>query len=274
MINNKRNKADNKDTKDNLSFFEKIRTDKKYSAKVQLIGYGVLIVVLVLYLNIANMGRTVPSGNLVPDDISDGNTSLENTEHKSNDLLKEIDKNYQYDQHVVLKRKNGDVGEELSSHYYGKSYGNNLEINKEDATGIKNYYKIEDRYYVKDDTGVVFTDVDIVYDLVDGEYLELSDIKKLMNKASLDHVTDYSSGKKEYVYHLKVKDIILSYQKDDVVEIGATLENDTLTIHIDYSNLLSVIDENVLECSMEVVYTEIGKIEEFQVLGDENASIE
>lgn len=265
---------ENKVEEEKMSFFEKFRKDKKYSAKVQLIGYGVLIIVLVIYLNIANMGRTVPSGNIVSDNPTLNNSTTENTDKQSLDLLKQIDTNYQYDQHVTLEKKNGDTLEELNVHYYGKSYDKQLEINKEDAVGAATYYKIEDRYYVKEDTGVVFTDEDKIYDLVGGEYLELYDIKKLMEKASLDHVTDYSSGKKEYVYHLKVKDVILSYQKEDVVEIDATIENDVLIVQIDYSDLFKVIDESIETCKMEITYTEIGKVEKFQVLGEENTSVE
>lgn len=265
-----KDRLEKKSTEEQLSFFEKIRTDKKYSAKVQLIGYGVLIGFLVISLNIANMGKHVTNSSIVPNNANNDNVSVDSTD--TGNLLKKINTNYQYDQHLTLKKK--DVDQEYSVHYYGKSYDKQLEINKEDAVGTATYYKIEDRYYVKEDTGVVFMDEDKIYNLVDGEYLELYDIKKLMDKASLDHVTDYSSGKKEYVYHLKVKDVILSYQKEDVVEIGAIIENDVLTVQVDYSNLFKVIDESIETCKMKITYTEIGKVEKFQILGEENTSVE
>lgn len=258
------------------SFFQRIMDDKKYSAKIQLIGYGVLVIVLIVYLNIANMGRSSFSGNIISDDVSGDNTILENTDTESSNLLKEIHDNYQYDQHVTLKKNSSGFEEEFSLHYFGKSYDKNLEINKESATDTQTYYKIDDRYYIKEDTGVVLTDVDVIYDLVGGEYLEFDDIQKLMEKASLDHVTDYSSGKKEYVYHLKVKDVILSYRGDDVVEMNVTIENHILMFEIDYSNLLKLVDDSILECKLESIYTEIGKVEEFEVLNqeEENASLE
>ena len=43
--NKKVNSADNNEKN---NFFEKIRTDKKYSAKIQLLGYGLLIFLVIL----------------------------------------------------------------------------------------------------------------------------------------------------------------------------------------------------------------------------------
>lgn len=279
-MSNQRNKKElkeqevmqNSDEKENLSFFQKLKTDKKYSAKIQLIGYGLLIVVLIIYLNISSMGNSVSGGNTAISNEEKINDQLNSTDIESNDLLKEIENNYQYDIHITMKKKNGELDEETTLRYYGKSYDDQLEIFKETLDSTVTYYKLEGRYYIKDDQSILFTDQSSVYDVLEGEYLELDEIKNLIAKASLDHVTDYSSGKKEYVYHLLIKDIILSYQKDDVVEIDAVMENETLTIDIDYSNLLKAIAGDVVECKVESVYSEIGKVEEFQVFSLEEES--
>ena len=105
--------------------------------------------------------------------------------------------------------------------------------------------------------------------------MELDNFLKLLDKASLDHVTDYSSGKKEYVYHLKVKDVFVNYQKEDIISIDINEENEVLTIFIDYTNLLYAVDELVEKCELEATYTEIGKIEKFSAINEgENTSTE
>ena len=138
------------------------------------------------------------------------------------------------------------------------------------------YYKVDGLYYSKNDNTVNFVKEGEVYNIIDGEYIELDDIIKLMAKASLDRVTDYSSGKKEYVYNLKVRDVIVSYQKDDIVEIDVEEENGILKIDIDYSNLFKAMDDSILECELEAVITDIGEIDDFVVLeeGEENTSVE
>ena len=50
------NKSGEKDIKENVtkeSFLSKMKNDKKYNAKVQLIGYGIFIAALVVYFNLS-----------------------------------------------------------------------------------------------------------------------------------------------------------------------------------------------------------------------------
>ena len=265
------------DSCEEKSFFEKLKTDKKYSAKVQLIGYGIVILILVVYLNLVNMGNVSTSNNSILNGTGSSNQVDENKNAslESSNLLKKIDDNYRYDVRVKLGKKNGEEEEESQVHYLGKSYGNQLEITKEDSNGSNLYYKVDDRYYVLNEENLDFIGEEVIYDLLKGEFIELDGIQKLLNKAVLDHVTDYSSGKKEYVYHLKVKDIIVSYQKEDEVLLYIVQENNALTIKIDYTNLLHVMDGAIDSCEVESTYTEIGKIEEFSVLKqEENTSVE
>lgn len=258
-----------------LSFVEKVKTDKKYSAKVQLIGYGVLIVALILYLNISslgsntnNMSNTIISGN--------GNNRLEENayEDKSGLLEQLSNNNYKYDVKVDVLRKvnNADreENEDIEIRYYGSIYKNSVLINKEDSSGSSSYYKVDNNYYTKLDNDMKLMDEDDIYNIIDGEYIEIFSILKLLNRASLDHVTDYSSGKKEYVYHLKVRDVVVSYKLEDVIEIEIEEENNILKIDIDYSNLLKVIDEDIVECEVDAVISDIGKVEEFLKLDKDN----
>ena len=53
----------NKETKDEkLSFREKMK-DKRYSAKVQLIGYGIFIILVLIYTSISTKKYNNPSNN-------------------------------------------------------------------------------------------------------------------------------------------------------------------------------------------------------------------
>ena len=252
------------------SFFEKMRTDKQYNAKVQLIGFGIFVAAIVIYLNIASMGSSVPVTNSLMGDIN-RDVVTENTDKDQTSLLKQLDNNYRYDVIIEVEKQNGEIVEETKLRYTGKSYDNQLEITKESINESVLYYKVDERYYGKEQESMEFVSEDVVYDLIDSEYIELDGILNLMDKASLDHVTDYSSGKKEYLYHLKVKDVIVSYKLEDVVEIEVEEENDVLKIDIDYSNLLRMVDENIIDCDLEVIISEIGKIEEFSVLNQETS---
>ena len=113
-----------------------------------------------------------------------------------------------------------------------------------------------------------------VYSLVEAEYVEIDSILQLLNQASLDHVTDYSSGKKEYVYHLKVKDVIVSYKLEDVIEIEIEEENGVVEIEMDYSNLLKVVNDEIVTCKLEATITEIGTIKEFFDFGEKENTAE
>ena len=269
----KKNEKDNE--KENLTFIDKVKTDKKYSAKVQLIGYGVLIMALVLYLNISSMGSSSNMGNTIIPDINQNSAVEENASVDKTSLLEQLsNNNYNYDVRVEVERKidnnDKDNTEDIGSHYYGSVYKNTILINREANGGKELYYKIDDNYYSKLNDDMKLIDEDDVYSLINGEYIEISSILKLIDKASLDHVTDYSSGKKEYVYHLKVRDIIVSYKMEDVIEIEIEEENGILKIEIDYSNLLKVVNEDIVECELEATINEIGKVEEFLEIDENN----
>lgn len=257
------------------SFWEKMKNDKQYSAKIQLMGYGILIVFLVIYLNLSNMGNDNSQGNTIIDNFNDIGSEVENTDKEDTSLLELISDNYSYDMIVDVKERNTDKDNtledeyEFSIRYSGKVYSNKQEINKVMGQETELYYRVDNNYYSNKDNVVDFVKKRDVYDIIDGEYIELEDIFNLMNNASLDHVTDYSSGKKEYVYHLRVRDLIVSYQGEEVVEIEVEEENGILKLEIDYSNLFKVMDDDILECELEATIREIGEVEDFEVVVSE-----
>ena len=82
----------------------------------------------------------------------------------------------------------------------------------------------------------------------------------------MDHVTNYSSGKKESVYHLRVSDIIKSSMDSLVVEFTVLEENDILTITVDYLNLMKQTSKDVVRSSATYTYKNIGSVLAFSVM--------
>lgn len=259
----------NKETKQ--SFLKKIKTDKKFKAKVELIGYIVVVVLIVIYINISNIGKNYDYNNVLNNNITT-NTNVD--ENKSN-LLEELNDNYNYNINISITKKksndqeidyNSNELENIDYSYSGKSYEENIIINKIINDETTTYYKVESEYYTKENEEYKLTDDKIIYDYLSSKYIELENVKKYITASSLDHVTDYSSGKKEYVYNLKVSDIIKTYKENDLVEINIVIENDTINMTIDYTKLLKLIDTTITNCKINYTYTDINEIEEFTII--------
>lgn len=276
MASLKKNNKDlvsNEENKD--SFFDKMKNDSRYSAKIQLSAWGVFLLILVAFLNIGSMGNNASSnisGNNVSNVIGgDNDLSDENTDKDDTLLLKNLNDNYNYDTVVKLKKKsiNTETNEEVevdhTVNYKGKSYNKTQEINKIDDTE-ELYYKVDNNYYSMIDNITSSVREEVIYDLIDNNYIEINYILELINKSSLDHITEYSSGKIEQVYHYKVLSADSSAQNNEVVEISILEENDILKINIDYSSLFKEIDNSITECKLEAVITDINKVEEFEVI--------
>ncbi len=257
---------DNNSKESKQSFFQKFKNDKKYRAKVQLIGYTVFIVFLIVFINVSNVGNNY-SYNSVDSNLRD---NVNDVLDDDSNLFEDIDDNYSYNVDVVLKTKdsnNNDV--ESKVNYNGDSYRDNLVINKVYDNVNSTYYKVGDEYYYKELDEFKLAVLDDIYNLIDAKYIEFSSVNKYIDKAGLDHFTDYSSGKKEYVYDLLVRDVILSYKGEDTVPINVVIDNNIVSISIDYTNLLKNIDNNIVSCVVNYKYENIGKVEEFTIIPDD-----
>ena len=49
-----------------------------------------------------------------------------------------------------------------------------------------------------------------------------------------------------------------------------TIENDIVSIIADYTNLLKITDNNMLECIVSYSYKDINKVEEFTIIDTQN----
>lgn len=258
MANKKNKKEPNQE-----SFFYKYKNDTKYKAKVELTGYVVFILLVILFVNIASLGNSKPITNL-NNEIFQNNNNNSNTETENN-LLETITDNYQYDINVNITKK---TEENITYRYHGKSYKDTLEINKEFNNTTNNYYKVDNYYYQKNGEEYVIISKAEIYDLIGNNYIELDNLLEYLDEASLDHVTNYSNGKKEYVYNLYIRDIIISNKTDEVVTINIIEENNTLNINVDYFNLIKEVDNTIKECKVTYLFSNINKIEEFFTLDD------
>ena len=252
------------------SFIEKYKTDKKYKAKIQLIGYGAFILLLIIYLNISSL-NTTSHGNIITQKSNSEQTEKKETkEEKNSNLLKQINNNYEYEIKAWVTHEKDNFQSEAT--YRGKRFQNTTEITKIINNESINYYKVDSRYYTKEEDKYQLIKPETIYNIIEKEYIELEAIKEYIDMASLDHVTEYSNGIKEYVYHLKVKDIIKSYPETDEIEINITEESNILTIKIDYTNLIKITsEEKITECKVVYQYKNINKVEEITTI-EENKS--
>ena len=78
------------------SFFERYKSDKKFSAMVQLGGYGVFLLGLIIYLNVTGMHGGSTTGNNI-NTVGSGTLNEENTSVDDISLLEKLGNNYNYD---------------------------------------------------------------------------------------------------------------------------------------------------------------------------------
>lgn len=255
-----KSKKSEKDEK-KVGFYEKMKTDKRYNAKVQFIGYGVFILLIIIFLNVNGVSNGNIS-NTINDSVINNINDNEEVQEDNNSLLEIIDNNYSYDINISCMKGE----EEFNYRYYGKSYDKNIEINKEIDSVVSTYYEVDGYYYGLNENGEYgLLKSDVIYDLVDYKYIELDEVISLIRKANLNHVLNSSNGNKEEVYNLLVRDLVISNKSDDVIVINVIEEDGKLSIDIDYSNLLKVFDSSISSCKVSYVYTDIGSVLEFNM---------
>ena len=242
----------NKETKDEkLSFREKMK-DKRYSAKVQLIGYGIFIILVLIYTSISTRKYNNPSNNT--NNKNNDNGPVEKIEDKK--LLDAIKDNYHYEVNLSITE------EETKDYIFtGDRYNDIVSINYNNNI----FYSKDNEYYVKQEDNYVITDKKTVYGDIDNNYLELNNIINYIKKSKLDRTTEYSSGEIDSVYYLYLKDIIPNYMEEDYIEITVNEKEDILSINIDYSNFMNYKDKKIKKYIVNAKYNNINKIEEFKI---------
>lgn len=254
----KSNENDNKFSE----FIEKYKTDEKYRAKTKLIGYGIFIAILILIVDIASINSS-SSENIISLNKEKNSETNEKEVLTEENLLNRINDNYEYNIQIHLSKEN-----EEDITYTGKRYKEDVEINKTYQSTTEKYIKNKEKYYRENNGQYEEITPTTIFDKVSEKYIQLSEVKTLISKAILNHETKYSTGKKEYVYDLKVKDIIKSHQDLDTIEITVTEENNTLTIETDITKLIEKENKEIKKCFITYKYENIGNIEQFNNINE------
>jgi len=248
-----------KNVKEKVSFREKMK-DKKYSAKVQLIGYGIFILIIVIYAKFSVSNYDYNYTN----DIQNNPENIDDVVSES--LLASINNNYDYEIVVDIKEKKdenvGDSIDELTTlKYSGSNYKNVRTIEILDQV----YYLKNNNYYKKIEEGFEKVDVTLIYGEFNYKYVELKEILGYLDDAVLDHTTNYSNGKIVSTYYLYLKDILTNYYENDYIEINVSEDVEKLEIEIDYTNLVLQENDNIEEYRVKAIYRNINEVEEFDI---------
>lgn len=238
-----------------ISFKEKMK-DKRYNAKIQLIGYGILIVIAILYVNISNKNYNYN----YPYNKTDkkNNTTETSATIKEKSLLETINNNYEYD---IKIEQITEENETKNNQYTGLKYKDILSI----ETNNKTYYLKNNEYYEKIENDYQLTELKTIYGEIDTKYITLKEILNYLDKSSLDHTTNYSSGKIVSTYILPLKDILPNYIENDYIEFNIEENNEKLNIEIDYSSLIKQENKKVKSYKVTATYSNINQIEEFDI---------
>ena len=246
-------KKNNSNEEQKISFREKMK-DKKYIAKVQLIGYGIFILIIIVYANVSSKNYNYNNKNTIENSKNNPNITS-NVEEKS--LLETIKDNYNYDIDVTIIN-NDDTTSNYK--YTGFSTGDVIQINTND----KVYYGKSNEYYELVDNNYTLVSDDTIYS-IDKKYITLDDILNYIKKSTLDHTTNYSTGRTTSTYYLYLKNILPNYMEADYVEIDVEETDDTLTINIDYTNLMKYKDKNIKSYKVKLIYNNIGKVDNVDI---------
>ncbi len=206
-------------------FLEKYRTDSKYKALVQLIGFGVFILFVVIYASI--VGRATPATpieNLISGDKTETKIDYINIPEKYEYVAKiEIDDNiYEYS---------------------GRKDNSEKTIVKNVSGTITNYVYKDNEYYVLEDGMYIKTNKDDVYDVISYNYLNLDTINSYLNKAV----------KSNNQYSVYIKDVILGSESEDYFVITITDGR----INIDYRPLMKLFNNNISKYNVNIEINEI-----------------
>ena len=238
------------------SFWYKYKNDKKYNAKIQLVVYALFIIIVVVYVNTSHVGNNYNYDNSI-----DSNGKI--SENSVGNVLDNINSNYNYLVEMNAKiKKDNNHDEDVKYTYKGKSVDENMII---EINNSETFYKVSSEYYIKNEDNYKFIDVSTVYELISYKYIELDSVKKFIKKAILDHV-DEEDVIANYSYNLLVKDVIQSYNGEDVVPIKINVVNNVYTIEIDYSNLFKEMYNDIVFCNIKYTYSDVNNVEKFVII--------
>lgn len=216
--------------------------DPKNSAKFQLLIYGILVVIVIIFIRVNNM--------LSKDEINNNKENVANTssdlldDSKDNLVLSNIKDNYEYEINMEIKT----IDKVHNITYSGIKYNNEeliskIKDNTEEDFYVSNeiYSKITNGYYEK-------VNKEYVYDDINPYYLEIDNIYNYIEKAIED----------DNNYLIRVDKIINDSDSNEYIVIEDCSEASKVVLNINYTNLLK--DDNIISFNVKYTITNIGKI--------------
>ena len=202
---------------------EKWHNDKKYRAKIKLLLYGIFIILVTIYAVTLNNSSSRENLN-----------KEENSEHQANTTII-IPEKYHYN----IEINNNDK----LYHYSGDKMLDQTTIIKEVDNVISEYIVQNDEYYVKDNDLYVKTNKEVVYDVVNYNYINLETINSYLTKAE----------RNSNQYTIYLRDVILG---NDTNEYFIVLINGN-KINIDYTPLMKQFDSEITKYEVNIEIEEI-----------------
>lgn len=216
--------------------------DPKNSAKFQLLIYGILVVIVIIFIRVNNM--------LSKDEINNNKENVANTssdlldDSKDNLVLSNIKDNYEYEINMEIKT----IDKVNNITYSGIKYNNEeliskIKDNTEEDFYVSNeiYSKITNGHYEK-------VNKEYVYDDINPYYLEIDNIYNYIEKAIED----------DNNYLIRVNKIINDSDSNEYIVIEDCSEDSKVVLNINYTNLLK--DDNIISFNVKYTITNIGKI--------------
>ena len=217
--------------------------EPREKAKIQLILFLIFIVFAVIFTklttNYDNNNYINEIGNIV------NNSDIE---------IDSINNNYNYSITIEMETS---IGNKTIS-YGGIRYNNKMIISKKVDDIITNYYMENNDYYVYSDKEYILSSVDEVYDVINYNYLNISNIKEYINKGVKD----------ENTYLIKVSNINLDSASKEYITIEVNNNENDVELIMDYTNLLQ--DSDIISCKIKYVFSDINKITEDDIISQKN----
>ena len=217
--------------------------EPREKAKIQLILFLIFIVLAVIFTKLTtkydNNNYINEIGNIV------NNSDIE---------IDSINNNYNYSITIEMETS---IGNKTIS-YGGIRYNNKMIISKKVDDIITNYYMENNDYYVYSDKEYILSSVDEVYDVINYNYLNISNIKEYINKGVKD----------ENTYLIKVSNINLDSASKEYITIEVNNNENDIELIMDYTNLLK--DSDIISCKIKYVFSDINKITEDDIISQKN----
>ena len=210
-------------------FVSKWKKDNKFRTKVKLGLYVLFIVIVSVYA--LSLNSDVVIDNL--DDNIDNNV-IDKIENKDDINEKDMINVSNIDKKTINIRIDED---EI---IYKITYDKDKEtIIKEYDDKIEEYIYEDGEFYLLSDGEYIITTIDMVYDVIKYNYLDLSTINKYLEKAK--------NNNQQYMVYLE--DVILGVDSDDyfIIQINGD------KINVDYTPMIKYFSNDINGCFVDMV---------------------